>query len=159
MLTIFGIRQTLLNHQKRLQFGDNLQTITEIANRAGVHRDTVYACINGDRINERTQYALSRALEDIEIENQGKSKTKIIVFFSLNEKTVAILIEQNVFPSPLIEEVSIIVLEPSMLCFLYKNCNEERIALKDSDNADFGRSKTAKLLSECFIPTIPINGN
>ena len=78
MLTIFGIRQTLLNHQKRLQFGDNLQTITEIANRAGVHRDTVYACINGDRINERTQYALSRALEDIEIENQGKSKTKIM---------------------------------------------------------------------------------
>jgi predicted DNA-binding protein YlxM (UPF0122 family) len=78
MLTIFEIQQTLLNHQKRLQFGDDLQSITEIAKRAGVHRDTVYACLNGDRINERTQYALSSTLENIEIENQGKSKTKIM---------------------------------------------------------------------------------
>ena len=78
MLSLSQLRYTLLAHQKRLQFGDDLQSITEIANRAGIHRDTVYACINGDRINERTQYALSRALEDIEIENQGKSKTKIM---------------------------------------------------------------------------------
>jgi hypothetical protein len=78
MHSIVDIRNILLVHQKRLQFGDKLQSITEIANRAGVHRDTLYACINGDRINERTQYALSRALEDIEIENQGKSKTKIM---------------------------------------------------------------------------------
>ena len=51
------------------------------------------------------------------------------------------------------------VFEPSILCFLYKNCNEERIALNDSESADFGLSRTDKLLSECLTPTIPIKGN
>jgi hypothetical protein len=78
MLTVSQLRQFLLSHQKRLQFGDKLQSITEIANRAGVHRDTVYACINGDRINGRTQYALSKVLEEIEAENTDKLKTKIM---------------------------------------------------------------------------------
>jgi hypothetical protein len=53
---------------------------------------------------------------------------------------VAILSEQNVFPSPLTEDVSINVLVPSIFCFLYKNCKEERMALKDSESADFGLS-------------------
>ena len=76
--SISELRQLLLTHQKRLQFGDELQSLTEIAKRAGVHRDTVYACINGDRINGRTQYALSKALEEIEVENTEKPKTKIM---------------------------------------------------------------------------------
>ena len=82
-----------------------------------------------------------------------------MVFFSLSANTVAIFKEQNVFPSPLTDEVNISVFDPSILCFLYKNCNEERIALNDSESADFGLSKTDKLLSECLTPTIPINGN
>jgi hypothetical protein len=49
-------------------------------------------------------------------------------------------------------------LDPSSFCFLYKNCNEDRIARKDSDNADLGLSKTARLLKDCFTPTTPING-
>ena len=44
-----------------------------------------------------------------------------------------------------------------MSCF-FKNCNEERIALNDSDNADFGFSKTDKLEVPCLIPTTPIIG-
>jgi hypothetical protein len=78
MLPLFKIREFLKLHQKRLHYGDGLQPIAQIAERAGVHRDTVYACLNGDRINERTQYALSKALEEIEVENTEKSKTKIM---------------------------------------------------------------------------------
>ena len=59
---------------------------------------------------------------------------------------VAIFIEQNVLPSPLTEEVIISVLDPAPDCFLYKNCKEERIALKDSDKADLGLSNTAKFV-------------
>ena len=32
------------------------------------------------------------------------------------------------------------------------------MALNDSERADFGFSKTAKLVSVCFKPTTPING-
>ena len=78
MKSIFELRQFLLTQQKRLHYGDNLQSLTEIARRAGIHRDTLYACLNGNRINERTQYTLSKAIEEIEAENIGKSKTKIL---------------------------------------------------------------------------------
>jgi len=78
MMTITDIQNILNTHQRRLQFGDKLQSMTEIAKRAGVHRDTVYACLNGDRIKGRTQYALSKVLEEIEVENTEKSKTKIM---------------------------------------------------------------------------------
>ena len=87
-----------------------------------------------------------------------KSSPTITVFFSLKAKTVAKFIEQNVLPSPLTDEVNIKILAPSFSCFLYKNCNEERIALKDSANGDFGFSKTAKLFVVFFLPTTPISG-
>ena len=32
------------------------------------------------------------------------------------------------------------------------------MARKDSDNADLGLSKTARLLKDCFTPTTPISG-
>ena len=72
------IRQWLCSHQKRLRVGDDLPTITEIACRAGVHRDTIYACMAGDRINIRSQYALSRVITELEDELQGKSRTKLM---------------------------------------------------------------------------------
>jgi len=52
--------------------------MTEVANRAGVHRDTVYACVAGDRINLRSQYALSRAITELEAEMLGKVRTKLM---------------------------------------------------------------------------------
>ena len=87
-----------------------------------------------------------------------KSKPTITVFLSLNAKTVAKLIEQNVFPSPLTEEVNIKIFAPSFCCFLYINCNEERMALNDSAKGDLGFSKTDKLFSVFFFPITPING-
>src|SRR6218665_353622 len=87
-----------------------------------------------------------------------KSSPTIIVFFPLSAKTVAMFNEQNVFPSPLIDEVSINVFDPLIDFFLYKNCNDDLMARNDSDNADFGFSKTDKLEVVCFFPTMPNTG-
>ena len=66
--------------------------------------------------------------------------------------------QQNVLPSPPTEEVSINVFVPATNCLLYKNCKEDRTALKDSANADFGFSKTDKLLSVFLTPITPSKG-
>jgi len=65
-------------HQKRLRFGDDLQTMSSIAERASVHRDTIYALLNGERISPRSQYAIDRALREIEEENVGVAKTRVM---------------------------------------------------------------------------------
>src|SRR5690606_21423918 len=86
-----------------------------------------------------------------------KSRPTITVFFSLKAKTVAKFIEQNVLPSPLTDEVIINVLEPVTFIFLYKNCNEDLTALKDSARADFGCSNTARFdLPPYFFGNTPI---
>ena len=65
--------------------------------------------------------------------------------------------EHNVFPSPLIDEVTIIV-----LFFLFFSLNRkwilERIALNDSAMVDFGFKNTAKLFFAVFFPTTPKTG-
>ena len=78
LLTQVQIREWLASHQKRLRVGDVLTPLTEVANRAGVHRDTAYACMAGDRINLRSQYALSRVITELEEEMQGKTRTKLM---------------------------------------------------------------------------------
>lgn len=78
LLTQVQIREWLASHQKRLRVGDDLPPITEVAIRAGVHRDTVYACMAGDRINLRSQYALSRVVTELEEGMQGKTRTKLM---------------------------------------------------------------------------------
>jgi len=78
LLTQTQIREWLASHQKRLRVGDDLPPITEVANRAGVHRDTLYACMAGDRINLRSQYALSRVITELEEEMQGRVRTKLM---------------------------------------------------------------------------------
>jgi len=77
-LTQSLIRSWLISHQKRLRVGDGLPPITEVANRAGVHRDTLYACMAGDRINLRSQYALSRVITEVEEEMQGNARTRLM---------------------------------------------------------------------------------
>jgi hypothetical protein len=52
--------------------------MTSIAERAGVHRDTLYALLNGERISPRSQYAIDRALREIEEENVGITKTRVM---------------------------------------------------------------------------------
>jgi hypothetical protein len=78
LLTQTQIREWLASHQKRLRVGDDLPPITEVANRAGVHRDTLYACMAGDRINLRSQYALSRVVTELEGEIQRKTRTRLM---------------------------------------------------------------------------------
>jgi len=77
-LTQTQICERLASHQMRLQVGDDLPSITEVASRAGVHRDTIYACVAGDRINLRSQYALSRVITELEEEMQGRVRTKLM---------------------------------------------------------------------------------
>jgi predicted transcriptional regulator len=78
MRSITEIRSILRTHQLRLKLGDELPFMTDIANRAGIHRDTVYSVLQGNRINERTQYALSRVLEEIQEECKNKPQTKLM---------------------------------------------------------------------------------
>ena len=73
-----ALRSLLALHQRRLRFGDELQTMTSIADRAGVHRDTLYALINGERISPRSQYAIDKALREIEAENVSVTKTRVM---------------------------------------------------------------------------------
>jgi len=72
------LRQWLTAHQRRLRVGDELPTLTELAQRAGIHRDTVYALLSGDRICIRSQYGLSRVIAEIEEETQGQTKTRVM---------------------------------------------------------------------------------
>ena len=59
------LRKALLGHQRRLRAGDDLPSLTELADIAGIHRDTLYALMAGDRVNERSQYAISKALDTV----------------------------------------------------------------------------------------------
>ena len=72
------LRRWLTAHQRRLRAGDDLPTLTELARRAGIHRDTVYALLAGDRICIRSQYGLSRVIAEIEQETQGQTKTRVM---------------------------------------------------------------------------------
>ena len=62
----------------RLRAGDGLPTMSSIAKRAGIHRDTIYILLNGERVCQRTQYALSKVLQELEQESCMTSKTKLM---------------------------------------------------------------------------------
>ena len=72
------IRIALKTHQRRLRAGDDLPAITEIAEYAGCHRDSIYALLNGDQVAYRTQYALSKAVKHFDEVGQQLSKTKLM---------------------------------------------------------------------------------
>jgi hypothetical protein len=61
--SIHELRLSLVCHQKRLRAGERLLGFTELAQIAGVHRDTLYSLMAGNRICERSQYAISKALK------------------------------------------------------------------------------------------------
>ena len=73
-----SIRAYLKTHQKRLRAGDNLPTFKAIADLSGVHRDTLYALIEGDRISIRSQYAISKAIKEVEAQTVNQTKTKVM---------------------------------------------------------------------------------
>ena len=77
-LSLDQIRGWLKIHQRRLRAGDELPFMTDVAKRAGVHRDTIYALLNNEHINERSQYALTRVMREIDTEYAGKTKTRLM---------------------------------------------------------------------------------
>jgi hypothetical protein len=74
VLTRKQISQYLREIMLRRRLGDESATITEVARRTGLHRDTVYQAANGERISEHTQIALSRALQVLQEETNPKTR-------------------------------------------------------------------------------------
>ena len=66
-LSIQQIQRWLTHHQKRLQYGDRVEPMTSIANRAGISRQTLYAVLNGERseFGQIAQIRLSRIIQEI----------------------------------------------------------------------------------------------
>lgn len=65
LLTQEKIKHFLREHQARLRLGERLIPLAEIARRASLHRDTLYASMAGDRIDEITQIRLSKVLHEL----------------------------------------------------------------------------------------------
>jgi len=72
------IRIAIKAHQRRLRAGDDLPAITEIAEYAGCHRDSIYALLNGDQVAYPTQYALSKAVKHFDEVCQQSPKTNLM---------------------------------------------------------------------------------
>ncbi len=62
-LSMSRLRILLLQYQTRLRLGERVPRMNELAAISGVHRDTLYSLIAGNRICERSQYAISKALK------------------------------------------------------------------------------------------------
>ena len=97
VLTLSQIKYQLYLHQKWLKAGDALPTLTELANRAGLHRDTIYALLNGERVCQRTQYSLSRVLREVELETSVTPRTKLMSL-SFNQGGVSLQIGLGIQP-------------------------------------------------------------
>ena len=54
--------------------GDKLPSLAELADRAGLHRDTLYQAINGERISQISQIRLERMLKKLAEEPQPPSR-------------------------------------------------------------------------------------
>jgi DNA-binding transcriptional regulator YhcF (GntR family) len=76
--TFVELRTWLFAHQRRLRAGDKLPSITEIADRAGCHRDTIYSLLEGNRIEGHIQHALSIVIDRIEQETKDVRKTHLM---------------------------------------------------------------------------------
>jgi hypothetical protein len=72
ILPISNLRKHLKSHQIRLRTHVGLLSMTELAAIAGVHRDTLYSLINGERVSERSQYAISKALQILNETNSNQ---------------------------------------------------------------------------------------
>ena len=60
------IRAQLRAYQRRLQLGDQLPTLTMVAQRAHLHRDTLYQAINGEPLADHTWHRLNNILAELE---------------------------------------------------------------------------------------------
>ena len=78
-LSLVSIRQWLEAHQQRLRAGDDLPTVTEIAERAGVSRQSLYNLMRDDRtqFGEPVQIRISRVIRQVDTES-GTKKTNLM---------------------------------------------------------------------------------
>lgn len=78
-LSLLSIRQWLEAHQQRLRAGDDLPTVTEIALRAGISRQSLYNLMKDDRtqFGEPVQIRISRIIRQIDAES-GANKTSLM---------------------------------------------------------------------------------
>lgn len=78
-LSLLSIRQWLEAHQQRLRAGDNLPTVTDIAERAGISRQSLYNLMKDDRtqFGEPVQVRISRVVRQIDAES-GTNKTNLM---------------------------------------------------------------------------------
>jgi predicted transcriptional regulator len=88
MYSLANLQILLSQQRKMLVAGDNLPTLTELSKRAGIHRDTIYTLLNGERVCLRTQYALSRVLQEVEQETSQIPKTNLLSL-SFNQEGVS----------------------------------------------------------------------
>ena len=77
--SLSSIRQWLEAHQRRLRAGDDLPTVTEIAERAGISRQSLYNLMRDDRtqFGEPVQIRISRIIRQIDAES-GTDKTNLM---------------------------------------------------------------------------------
>ena len=74
------IRLYLRMHQKRLYLGEDMTSISSLAERSGLHRDTLYSLLSGNRINEISQIRLSRLIDQLEKEPSPPSRLMHVSF-------------------------------------------------------------------------------
>lgn len=69
-LTIRKIQLWLRAHQNRLQHGEQVISISSLADKAGISRQTLYAILNGERteFGQIAQIRLSRVINQISSE-------------------------------------------------------------------------------------------
>lgn len=75
--SLVTLQKDLKLYQRRLNSGDSLPPISKLASIAGVHRDTLYALLAGDRINQRSQYAISKALTEV-MKSQWNQSSRLV---------------------------------------------------------------------------------
>ncbi len=70
ILTIKEIKSWLNFHQNRLRIGDQIPSMSEIALKAGISRQTLYAILNSERseFGQVAQIRLSRVISQISSE-------------------------------------------------------------------------------------------
>lgn len=81
MLSRSDIASWLRQHQRRLRAGDKLPSLSEIADMASIHRDTLYVAMGGEnRISPTTQARLSVIIERVEsdLRERGPQRTRVM---------------------------------------------------------------------------------
>lgn len=83
-LTIRKIQFWLKAHQKRLQHGEPVISISSLADKAGISRQTLYAILNGERteFGQIAQIRLSRVIKQISSDSSYQQSKMARIDFS-----------------------------------------------------------------------------